>query len=50
MVKRVYTPEGGSQTVVSETSAEAFSYTLDGACTVQSLNRRSAKGTVVIVL
>ena len=33
-----YTPEGGSQTVISEKSAEAFSYTLDGACTVQSLD------------
>ena len=33
----VYTPEGGSQTVVSEASAEPFTHTLDGACTVQSL-------------
>ena len=34
----VYTPEGGSPTVISEKSAEAFTYTLDGACTVQSLD------------
>ena len=33
-----YTPEGGSPTVVSEKSAEAFTYTLDGGCTVQSLD------------
>ena len=29
----VYTPEGGSRTVYSESSAEAFSHTLEGACT-----------------
>ena len=34
----VYTPDGGSQTVVAEKSTDAFTYTLDGACTVQSLN------------
>ena len=34
----VYTPEGGSQAVISESSAEAFSRTLDGACTIQSLD------------
>ena len=34
----VYTPDGGSQTVVSEASAETFSHTLDGACTVQTRN------------
>jgi hypothetical protein len=34
----VYTPEGGSRTVISEASSEAFSHTLDGACTVQALN------------
>lgn len=33
----VYNPEGGSQTVVAEKSTDAFTYTLDGACTVQSL-------------
>ena len=33
----VYTPDGGSPTVVSESSTEPFSRTLDGACTVQSL-------------
>ena len=32
-----YTPDGGSQTVVSEKSADAFSYELDGPCAVQSL-------------
>ena len=34
----VYTPEGGSRAVYSEASADAFSHTLDGACTVQALN------------
>ncbi len=34
----VYKPEGGEQTVIHEKTAEPFSYTLDGACTVQSLN------------
>ena len=34
----VYTPEGGSPTVISESSAEGFSRTLDGACTIQSLS------------
>ena len=34
----VYTPEGGERTVISEKSKEAFSYTLEGACTVQSLS------------
>jgi hypothetical protein len=33
----VYTPEGGSQTVVSEKSTDAFTRTLDGPCTVQTL-------------
>ena len=36
--KLVYTPEGGERTVISEKSKEAFSYTLEGACTVQSLS------------
>lgn len=35
----VYTPDGGEQTVVTEVSAEAFSYTLAGPCIVQSLTR-----------
>ncbi len=35
----VYTPEGGEQTVVHEASANGFSRTLEGACTVQSLSR-----------
>ena len=35
----VYTPEGGERTVVFEKSATGFTYTLDGACTVQSLSR-----------
>ena len=34
----VYTPEGGSQAVISKSSTEAFSRTLDGACTIQSLD------------
>ena len=34
----VYTPEGGSPTAVSEKSTVPFSRTLDGACTVQSLD------------
>ena len=34
----VYTPEGGERTVISEKSKEAFSYTLEGACTVQSFS------------
>jgi hypothetical protein len=33
----VYTPDGGSQTVISEKSTEAFSRTLEGPCTVQEL-------------
>ena len=33
----VYTPDGGEQTVVSETSAYGFLRALDGVCTVQSL-------------
>ena len=37
----VYTPEGGSQTVISEKSTAPFSRTLDGACTVQSLDVRN---------
>ena len=45
----VYTPEGGSQVVVSRMSAEAFSYTLDGACTVQSLSRRGVCGLILMV-
>ena len=45
----VYTPDGGSETVVSETSEEAFSYTLDGACTVQSLNGHSTCGLILMV-
>ena len=32
-----YTPDGGSQTVVSEKSTEAFSRTLEGPCTVEEL-------------
>ena len=35
----VYTPAGGGQTVVHEASADGFSRTLEGACTVQSLSR-----------
>ncbi len=34
-----YTPEGGERTVVTEVSSDAFSYTLAGPCTVQSLTR-----------
>ena len=34
----VYTPDGGSQTKISESSTDAFSYTLEGPCTIQSLN------------
>ena len=34
----VYTPEGGSPAAVSEKSTAPFSRTLDGACTVQSLD------------
>jgi hypothetical protein len=34
----VYTSDGGSQTKISESSTDAFSYTLEGPCTVQSLN------------
>ena len=33
----VYTPDGGSQTVISEKSTEAFSRTLEGPCTVEEL-------------
>ena len=43
----VYTPEGGEQTVISEKSADAFSYTLDGACTVQSLDGYT--GTLLLI-
>ena len=35
----VYTPAGGGQTVIHESSADGFSSTLEGACTVQSLSR-----------
>ena len=35
--KFAYTPDGGSQTVVSEKSTDAFTRTLDGPCTVQTL-------------
>lgn len=35
----VYTPAGGGQTVIHESSADGFSRTLEGACTVQSLSR-----------
>ena len=34
-----YTPDGGEATVMTEVSTEAFSYTLAGPCTVQSLTR-----------
>jgi len=34
----VYTPDGGSQTKISESSTDAFSYTLEGPCTIQTLN------------
>ena len=34
----VYTTDGGSQTKISESSTDAFSHTLEGPCTVQSLN------------
>jgi hypothetical protein len=37
-----YTPEGGEATVVTEVSSDAFSYTLAGPCTVQSLTRRGS--------
>ena len=37
----VYTPQGGTETVVSETTAEAFVRTLEGPCAVQSLKRFS---------
>ena len=43
----VYTPEGGERTVVFEKSATGFTYTLDGACTVQSL---SATGLIGLIL
>ncbi len=43
----VYTPEGGEQTVISEKSADAFTYTLDGACTVQSLDGYT--GTLLLI-
>ena len=33
-----YTPEGGSQTKISESSTDVFSYTLEGPCTIQTLN------------
>ena len=39
----------GSETVVSETSDEAFSYTLDGACTVQSLSGSGTCGLILMV-
>lgn len=34
----VYTPDGGSQTKISESSTDVFSYTLEGPCTIQTLN------------
>ena len=34
----VYTPDGGSQTKISESSTDAFSHTLEGPCTIQTLN------------
>ena len=34
----VYTPDGGSPVRISESSKESFSRTLDGPCTVQTLN------------
>ncbi len=43
----VYTPEGGEQTVISEKSTDAFTYTLDGACTVQSLDGHV--GTLLLI-
>jgi hypothetical protein len=42
-----YTPEGGEATVVTEVSSDAFSYTLAGPCTVQSLTR-SGNFTITI--
>lgn len=33
-----YTPDGGSQTKISESSTDAFSHTLEGPCTIQTLN------------
>ena len=45
----VYTPEGGEETVVVETSTESFSRTLDGPCTVQSFVGRSTKGLMILV-
>ena len=43
----VYTPEGGVQTKVSDTSNEAFAYLLEGPCSVQSL---SATGLIGLIL
>ena len=43
----VYTPEGGVQTKVSESSNEAFAYLLEGPCSVQSL---SATGLIGLIL
>ena len=37
----IWAAEGGSQTVISEKSTAPFSRTLDGACTVQSLDVRN---------
>jgi hypothetical protein len=34
----VYTPDGGSQTKISESSTDAFSHTIEGPCTIQTLN------------
>ena len=43
----VYTPAGGSPVRLTKTSADPFLWTLDGACTVQSLVGRVAWGFVM---
>ena len=44
----VYTPEGGVQTKVSESSNEAFAYLLEGPCSVQSLYATSLIGLILM--
>jgi hypothetical protein len=48
LYRLVYTPDGGSEVVFTEKSEDAFLYTLDGACTVQSLTKFGCSGFTVV--
>ena len=48
LYRLVYTPDGGSMTTYFEESEDPFLYTLEGACTVQSLTKFGCSGFTVV--